>query len=126
MTYYVIRGKVNQSQRLNEAPLQHWFICGEDGKVITAHCNCMAGLGETCFHLASIMFFVEATVHLRDKLSATQEAAYWKLPSTKKQTEYAPSKDIYFTSPHQLKREFEDSIASNSTSNHTRCLSRVA
>ena len=94
MAYYVVRGKVNHSQRLSETPLQAWFICGEEGNIITAHCNCMAGLGETCSHLASIMFFIEAAVRLRDKQTVTQEAAYWKLPSVKRQVEYAPIKQI--------------------------------
>ena len=48
-------------------------------------------LGETCFHLASIMFVVEAAVRLREKQTVAQEVAYWKLPSVNKQVEYAPS-----------------------------------
>ena len=37
MTYYVMHGRVNHSQLLSASPLQAWFICGEDGNVITAH-----------------------------------------------------------------------------------------
>ena len=121
MAYYVVRGKVNHIQRLSETPLQAWFICGEEGTIITAHCNCMAGLGETCSHLASIMFFVEAAVRLRDKQTVTQEAAYWKLPSVKKQVEYAPIKLIKFTSSRHLKKELEariDSVSTVSESTH--------
>ena len=33
---------------------------------VTAHCNCMTGLEETCSYLVSIMFFVEAAVRLRE------------------------------------------------------------
>ena len=110
MTYYVVHGRVNHSQRLSESPLQAWFICGEEGNVITAHCNCMAGLGETCSHLAAMMFFVEAAVRLKDKKTVTQEAAYWKLPSVKKQIEYAPIKDIDFISSRHLKKELDNSI----------------
>ena len=36
MAYYVVRGKINQSQSLSETPLQAWFIFAEDGNVITA------------------------------------------------------------------------------------------
>ena len=60
-------------------------------------------LGETCSHLASIMFFVEAAVLLREKQTVTQEAAYWKLPSVNKQCEYAPSFLITEGIPKKLK-----------------------
>jgi len=38
-------------------------------------------LGETCLHLASIIFFAEAAVLLVEKQIVAQEAAYWNLPS---------------------------------------------
>ena len=41
---------VNHSQRLSEKPLTPWIIAKPDGEIITAHCDCMAGLGETCSH----------------------------------------------------------------------------
>ena len=40
----IVTGKVKHSQRMNEAPLQPWIICEKSGKVICAHCKCMAGL----------------------------------------------------------------------------------
>lgn len=40
----VVCFKVNHSQRSNETPLKTWVIAKEDGEVIAAHCNCMAGL----------------------------------------------------------------------------------
>ena len=33
---------------------------------VTANCNCMTGLEETCSHLDSIMFFIEAAIRLRE------------------------------------------------------------
>jgi len=30
------------------APLRPWVIAHKDGTVQAAHCDCMAGLGETC------------------------------------------------------------------------------
>ena len=57
-----------------------------------------------------MMFFVEAAVRLRDKKTITQEATYWKLPSVKKQIEYAPIKDIDFKSSRHLKKELDNSI----------------
>ena len=47
-------------------------------------------LGKTFSHLASIMFFIEAAVLLREKQTVNQEAPCWKLPSVNKQVECAP------------------------------------
>ena len=30
-----------------------WVIVMVDGKILTAHCDCMVGLGETCSHVLS-------------------------------------------------------------------------
>ena len=110
ISYYVVRAKVNHSQQLSEAPVQPWFISTEDGAVVAAHCTCMAGLGETCSHVASTMFYVEAAVRMREKQTVTGVAAYWKLPSAKSQVEYAPIKKINFTSSNSLKKRLEREI----------------
>ncbi|XP_046553591.1 uncharacterized protein LOC124263024 [Haliotis rubra] len=81
---HVVMSKVMHSQRLNEAPLQPWFITDDAGTVLSAHCNCMAGLGESCSHVASMMFAVEAIVRLRETATVTQQPAYWKLPASLK------------------------------------------
>ena len=48
---------------------------------MAAHCNCMAGLGEACSRVASLMFYIDAAVRIRDSKTVTQEKAYWMLPS---------------------------------------------
>lgn len=42
------------------------MICKTSGKVIFGHCNCAAGLGESCSHVASLLQAVEAGVQKRD------------------------------------------------------------
>ena len=49
--------QVNHSQKLNEKPLTPWVIALESGKILAAHCNCAAGIGETCSHVASLQIF---------------------------------------------------------------------
>ncbi|XP_070212188.1 uncharacterized protein [Littorina saxatilis] len=44
----VISAKVLHSQRLNEPALSPWTIATFDGNILSAHCTCMAGVGETC------------------------------------------------------------------------------
>ena len=42
-TYVFLFTYVNHSQRSTAKPLKTWVIIKEDGEVIMAHCNCMAG-----------------------------------------------------------------------------------
>ena len=86
------------SQRLRETPLRPWVIVHKNGSVQAAHCDCMAGLGEACTHVAALLFAVEANVRVREIKTVTQEKAYWMLPSALKGVKYSPLADIDFTS----------------------------
>ena len=57
--------KAMHSQRLRAKPLKPWIICERDGRIVAAHCDCIAGLGEACTHVAALLFAVEATVKIR-------------------------------------------------------------
>ena len=39
----LLKAFVNPSQKAPQNPNQPWIICKPDGKVLTAHCTCMAG-----------------------------------------------------------------------------------
>ena len=80
--------QVLHSQRLREKPLQPWIIADKAGTVCTAHCDCMAGLGEACTHIATLLFAVDTTVKIPDSKTVTQEPAYWLLPSTHREVRY--------------------------------------
>uniref|UniRef100_A0A669BUI7 SWIM-type domain-containing protein n=1 Tax=Oreochromis niloticus TaxID=8128 RepID=A0A669BUI7_ORENI len=43
------------SQRMNETALQPWVIVSTNGRVEAAHCTCMAGVAETCTHVAALL-----------------------------------------------------------------------
>ena len=58
---------------MREKPLLPWVIVESSGKVLACHCNCMAGLGETCSHVASLLWAVEAGVRMRDSMTVTQK-----------------------------------------------------
>ena len=50
-------------QRLNEDPHVPWIAVNSLSTMIeTAHCTCMAGLGESCSHIGAILFKIEAAV----------------------------------------------------------------
>ncbi|KAK7476327.1 hypothetical protein BaRGS_00032445 [Batillaria attramentaria] len=85
-----VTGKVYHSQRLSDPPEQPWVIVSHDGEILTAHCRCQAGLGETCSHVAALLFTVEATVRIRDSTTVTQKPAYWNMPNFK-EVAYLPA-----------------------------------
>ena len=87
----------------------------ETGEVCSAHCNCMAGLGETCTHVAAILFYLEAAARIQGKETTTQQKCEWIMPSFKKKCQYLPVKDIDFTSARGKKRKFDDAINCEST-----------
>ncbi|XP_033747952.1 uncharacterized protein LOC117332971 [Pecten maximus] len=98
--------RVMHSQRLNEKPLAPWVIIQTDGKVLAAHCNCMAGLGEACTHIAAMLFSIEATFKVRQARTVTETKAYW-LPASVKGVKYAKIKDIDFTSAKSKKKNLD-------------------
>ena len=57
-----------------EKPLtQSLGIAAEsNGKILCTHCDCKAVLGECCSHVASLLWAVEAGVHIRVSLTVTQ------------------------------------------------------
>ena len=74
--------KVKHSQRMNEPALKPWVIAEMNGKILCGHCNCMAGLGESCSHIGALLFALEAVVKIRNAKTVTQDKAYWLLPSS--------------------------------------------
>ena len=88
--------QVNHSQRMNEKPLVPWIIAEAEGKILAANCDCMAGLGETCSHVASLLWATATGVEKRDSLTVTKKSAYWIMPPAIKTVPYAPLAEISF------------------------------
>ena len=65
-----------------------------NGKILSSHCNYMARLGESCPHVASLLWAVESGVRIRDSMTVTQKKAYWVMPTGVKEVQYAPVKSI--------------------------------
>ncbi|XP_041378713.1 uncharacterized protein LOC121390961 [Gigantopelta aegis] len=93
----VVSAKVMHSQRMTAKPLNPWIIAEKGGRVLAAHCDCMAGLGEVCTHVAALLFAIEATIKIRDSKTVTDEKAYWLLPGGVKGVSYQELHNIdYF------------------------------
>ena len=93
----MIIGKVNHSQRLSEKPLTPWVICEASGQVRAGHCDCMAGLGETCSHVACLLWAIEAGTKKKECLTVTDKRAYWVLPGAVKKVNPARLREIKFS-----------------------------
>ena len=100
---------------MSETPLSCWIIIEETGEVCSAHCNCMAGLGEACSHVAAVLFYLEATVRIQGQQTSTQRKCQWIMPSFQKNVQYLPIKDIDFTSAKSKKRKLDHTIDTNAT-----------
>lgn len=100
--------QVNQSQRLSDAPLKPWLVVKRNGTVLTAHCNCMAGLGEVCLHVGAILFAVEASVRLQKAKTCTSVPCQWILTSSVSNVPYAELQNINFTASSTKKRKVDE------------------
>lgn len=69
----------------------------------------MAGLGETCTHVAALMFTLEAMVKMQKCTTVTQVPAYWKQPPFK-DVAYVTAHDIDFRSAQKKHRDCNDSL----------------
>ena len=66
------------SQRVTKKPYEAWVCVSNNGHVKSAHCQCMAGLGQVCVHVAAVLFKVEAAVKYGFTVKAsTSEACKW-------------------------------------------------
>ena len=63
--------RVRHSQRLAATPLRPWVAVEKIGTAVCAHCDCMAGLGEACSHVAAVLFALEANMQVKKSMSCT-------------------------------------------------------
>ncbi len=69
---------------------------------MAGHCDCMAGLGETCSHVAAMLWAIESGIRLRDSMTVTQKKAHWVILNGVKQVPCAPVKEIHFVRKRQI------------------------
>jgi len=80
----------------------------------------MAGLGEVCTHVASLLLAIEATVKLRDSKTVTQAPVYWLLPAPLKQINYRPVAETDFTLAQMKKKHLDEAIATGTQTTPSR------
>ncbi|KAL3223637.1 hypothetical protein MRX96_027271 [Rhipicephalus microplus] len=72
-----LKANVTPSQRTTAKPYDAWVFVQGDGSVSTAHCSCMAGLGEVCTHVVALLFNVELVVSSGFARSTTSQLCEW-------------------------------------------------
>ena len=70
----------------------------------------MAGQGECCTNIASVLFYIEAWNRVNEKLSCTQVKCSWLMPRPVKEVPYAPVSDIAFRSEKKLKQNLDQTM----------------
>ena len=87
---HVVVAKVRHSQRMNDPMVNIWVIAESDGTILSTHClGCKAGLAESCSHIASVLFYIEAWIRVNGKLACTQVKCTWLLPTFVNEVPYA-------------------------------------
>ena len=97
---HVVVGKVHHSQRMNDPLVNIWVITESDGTILAAHClGWKAGLAESCSHIASVLFYIEAWIRINGQLACTQVRCSWLLPTYANEVSYERVKDIQSCTP---------------------------
>ncbi|XP_068677854.1 uncharacterized protein [Montipora foliosa] len=108
---HVVVAKVRHSQRMNDPLVNIWIIADSDGTILSTHClGCKAGLAESCSHIASVLFYIEAWIRINGKLACTQVKCTWLLPTFVNEVPYARVRNIDFSSAKKLKENLDAKI----------------
>ena len=98
-------------QRMNDPHVQLWITANKEGTLLSGHCaRCVAGLGECCSHIASVLFYIEVWTRLNGKIACTQIKCTWLLPTAVKQVDCERIKDINFSLARKLKTDLDNFI----------------
>ena len=98
------------SQRLNEKLLHPWVIVDTSGTVLAAHCDCIAGLAETCTHVGGLLFKMEYVVRVHEKPTVTGVPAYWMVPNSVTKVEPQVGYKIDYTTASAKKKQLDKAV----------------
>jgi len=70
---------------MNDPLVNIWVITESDGTIL-------AGLAESCSHIASVLFYIEALIRINGKLACTQVKCSWLLPTYVNEVSYEGSR----------------------------------
>ena len=112
---YLFTALVKHSQSLSLPSLKVWVSVKQSGEVLCAHCTSMAGAGEACSHIASVLFMLELNTQMKQQFSCTSLPCSW-LPSTFRSVPFSEIGKIDFTTPkHKRKQTVTEGCGDPST-----------
>jgi hypothetical protein len=88
---FLLVGKVKHSYAISSTPLKPWVLVRKSGTVECGHCTCMAGLAETCSHVAAILYWLETAVRIKAGITCTSQPNAWlpqSMPSARLDVPY--------------------------------------
>ncbi|XP_072034297.1 uncharacterized protein [Amphiura filiformis] len=103
---FLVSARVRHSMAVRATLTSVWFVAEASGEIMAAHCDCMAGLGETCSHVACAMSAVARAVFIRKQSgldACTSQKCEW-LPPTQ-EVSAAMVRDIAFVRPSTKKKK---------------------
>ena len=105
----LVYGRVLHSMKLSIPPAKSWLIIQPKRRVMGAHCECAAGIGEACSHVGAILFYIDTINRMKDSVTVTGEKAYWVPPPGALPQQFSVDQQeisaINFASPHTEKKE---------------------
>jgi len=106
---FVVLAKLRHSQRMNDSFIPMWIITEIEGTVLfSAPClGCKAGLAESCSHIATVLFYLEAWKKINGKLVCMQVKCSWLLPTFVDHMEYPMAWDVNVTSAKKMKADLD-------------------
>ena len=81
--YCIFQGECRQSKRINGINHKLWIIMEKSGKVISCHCTCMSGMGQSCNHIGVAIYRIEAAVRNRLTNPSCTSTVNQRLPNHK-------------------------------------------
>lgn len=101
---FLLVGRVNHSYAVSQTPLKPWVAIRKNGMVECGHCDCMAGLAETCSHVAAILYWLETAVRLNEETTCTSKPKSWlplSMPVACHQVPYVTMEELEQMSSHK-------------------------
>ena len=103
---------------MNDLLVNIWILGDSAGAILSTHClGCKAGLAESCSHMASVLFYIEAWIRINSKLACTQVKCTWLLPTLVNEVPCARVRNIDFSSTKKLKENLDAKLNSLTESN---------
>ena len=111
--FLILKAAVMPSQRINEEPHIPWVAINLVGNTVAAaHCTCMAGLGESCSHVAALLFKIEAAVRAGfTRTACTEKACTWNCDFVRK-VKAVPISQVQFYSDAAISKYRRDDSVS--------------